>query len=106
MQRCILITASLILVGSMLAAYGQIEVDTANDSTIREYKAMARPDIEALGGRDERHAVHGNEALSRGLNKLAADDWVLTAIESANTRPIGGPAGGSTSNSATYVFAR
>jgi hypothetical protein len=101
-----LIIASLLLAGSMLAAHGQSDAESGKGSVTKEYKAMARPDIEALGGRDENGVIHDNGALTRGLNKLAADNWELTAIESVSTRPISGPAGASASNPAMYVFSR
>lgn len=106
MNRSMLIIASLLLVGSMLAAHAQSDADSANGSATMEYRAIGRPDIEALGRRDESGVIHDDEALTRGLNKLAADHWQLTAIESASTRPIGGPAGASASNPTTYVFSR
>ena len=106
MNRNVLIIASVILAGSMLATPAQSDAESGKGSVTKEYKAMSRTEIEALGGRDAKAATHDNGALTRGLNKLAADNWQLTAIESASTRPIRGPAGASASNSATYVFSR
>ena len=73
MNRSMLIIAFLLLFVSTRAVHAQSDGESGNGPATKECKAMARLDIEALGGRAEGGVIHDNDALARGLKT----SWLL-----------------------------